>query len=252
MSTDKYKKTAPPVKVYSKRELQARQAKKSAHVENLANNMQSLRYNITRDLNSDDEKVFLTATTLLVMEKTGERVGNSISMRNGHRGVTGLLKSQVKVDGNTVTFKYTGKSGVKHEKVVTDSRLAENIRIALELSDSKYLFCTSDGFLIKADRINRYLKDFDVTAKALRGYSANVWLIEKLKQKDIPDTEKDRKKEFLNSAQVVSKKIGHSRNMLRSQYLLPELENQYILHGKIIDVKDGKTYKLGGSTSKYK
>ncbi len=85
--------------------------------------------------------------------------------------------------------------------------------------------------------MNRYLKDFDITAKDVRGYSANRWLIDKLRSGDIPDNEKDRKKEFLRLAGVIAKRIGHSRNMLRSSYLLPHLEPQYIEHGKIISIK---------------
>jgi len=248
--SDKYK--TPPVavpKVYSAKEIKARWAKKTGQIETLANHIQSLRYNITKDLQSDDEKVFLTAVVLATMLATSERVGNSVSANAGHRGVTGFLKSQVSTDGNRVTFRYTGKSGVKQEKVVTDEKLANNIRKALKMSDSKYLFCTSDGFCIKADRVNRYLKDFDVTAKDIRGYSANRWIIEKLKSNDIPKEEKDRKKLFLKVATEVAKKVGHQRSMLRSSYLIPDLENLYIEKGKIVNIKDGSSYSHGGRIS---
>ena len=98
------------IKVYSKKELKAREEKKTQKVQTLAKHIQSLRYNLTRDLQIDDEKVFLTAACILSILSTGERVGNENSAAAGHRGVTGLLKSQVMVNGNTVTFKYTGKS----------------------------------------------------------------------------------------------------------------------------------------------
>ena len=244
----KYSK--PPVvapKVYSEREIRARWKKKTGQIETLANNIQSLKYNITRDLQSDDEKVFLTAAALASMIATGERVGNTQSSLQGHRGITGLLKSQATVEGNRVTFRYTGKSGVKQEKSVTDEKLANAIRKAKGMSDSRYLFCTSDGFCIKADRVNRYLKDFDVTAKDIRGYSANKWLIEKLKNNDIPDEEKDRKKLFIRLAKDVASRVGHTAGMLRKSYLIPDLESLYIEKGRIVNVKDGNTYKHGGS-----
>ena len=248
---DKYR--TPPVvaapKVYSEKEIKARWKKKTGQIETLANLIQSLRYNITKDLQSDDEKVFLTAICLYTILCTGERVGNEISANAGHRGVTGFLKSQVSTDGNKVTFRYTGKSGVKQEKVVTDEKLANNIRKALKMSDSKYLFCTSDGFCIKADRVNRYLKDFDVTAKDIRGYSANRWIIERLKANDIPKEEKERKKLFLRVGRDVASKIGHGLGMLRKQYLIPDLESLYIEKGKIVNIKDGGSYSHGGSVA---
>ena len=241
-------KNTVPIKVYSGKELKARAEKKKIQVATLAQNIQSLRYNITRDLQSDDEKIFLTAAVILTMDKTGERVGNEDSANNGHRGVTGLLKSQVKVNGNAVNFKYTGKSAVKHDKTVTDEKLAKAIQKSKNISDSKYLFCTSEGFCIKADRVNRYLRDFDVTAKDVRGYSANRWLIDRLKSKEIQKEEKDRKKEFIRLAKEVAAKVGHSPSMLRKSYLIPELEPQYIEYGKIIDIKD---MAEGGEMKKY-
>ncbi len=247
---EKYR-NAPSVqpKVYTEKEIKQRWEKKTNQIETLANHIQSLKYNITKDLQSDDEKTFLTSLAVLTMINTGERVGNVQSSLQGHRGVTGFLKSQVSTDGNKVAFRYTGKSGVKQEKVVTDEKLATNIRKALKMSDSKYLFCTSDGFCIKADRVNRYLKDFDVTAKDIRGYSANRWIIERLKANDIPDEEKDRKKLFLRVAADIAKKVGHSRNMLRNSYLLPDLESLYIEKGKIVNIKDGNSYSHGGSVA---
>ncbi len=236
-NTKDSKPAAPQVKVYSEKEIKERWEKKKRQVETLANEIQSLRYNVTRDLQSDDEKVFLTSATISLILATGERVGNESSASKGHRGITGLLKSQVRVEGNTVHLKYTGKSGVKHEKAVTDAKLADAIRKALKMSDSRFLFCTSDRFCIKNDRINRYLKDFDITAKDVRGYSANRWIIEKLKSKDIPKEEKERKKLFLSVATDVAKKIGHSRSMLRNSYLMPELEPRYVELGKIMDIK---------------
>ena len=244
--------STPDIKIYSPSEIRARWKKKTGQIETLANNIQSLKYNITRNLQSDDEKVFLTSLAVDTMILTGERVGNSASAAAGHRGITGLLKSQAHIDGNTVTLRYTGKSGVKQEKVVTDEKLADALRKALKMSDSKYLFCTSEGFCIQANRVNRYLKDFDVTAKDVRGYSANKWIIERLKSNAIPKEEKDRKKTFLRIAGDIAKRVGHTKGMLRNSYLIPDLERLYIEKGKIVDIKDGDSYKHGGKvTSKY-
>lgn len=254
---DKYRtggglKAPVPQKVATPQELAARWNKKTNQIEKLANNISSLRNNVTRDLQSDNEKEWLTALVILTIDKTGERVGNEDSASHGHRGVTGLLKTQVSIDGNAVHFKYTGKSGVKHDKTVTDSKLADGIRRALATTSTKHLFCTSDGFCIKADRVNRYLKDFDVTAKDLRGYSANKWLIEKLSSGPIQSEENARKKDFNHSARQVAQKVGHGLATLKKQYLLPDLETEYVGKGKIINVKDMSGYKSGGDVKKYK
>ena len=227
-------------------ELRQRWKLKKEKVLALANNMQSLRLNLTKDLKSDDEKVFLTALVISLMDKTAERVGNDESANNGHYGITGLEKKHIKINGDKIHLKYVGKSGVEHEKEFTDSKLANALNRAKINSSNHNVFTTSNGFNINAAKVNRYLKDFNVRAKDIRGYSANKWVIEKLKSKDIPKEEKDRKKFFSEVLKSVSEKIGHGKTMLKNQYLVPELEKNYIEMGKIIDVSSKESYEKGG------
>ena len=184
------------------------------------------------------------------MDETGERVGNDVSADNGHFGVTGLKKKHIKVNGSNLKFKYTGKSGVEHEKQINDSTLANAMREAINNSPSEYVFETSDGFRIKNDRVNRYLNRFDVSAKDLRGYSANKWIITRLKSvkdREILGDAKKRKTKFNEIVKDVAEKVGHGRATLKKHYLLPSLEREFINHGKIVDLSNIKrTYEDGG------
>lgn len=217
--------------------------KKKNNIGALAHNIRSLRYNVTRDLKSEDEKVFLTALAVDLMDKTAERVGNEDSAENGNIGITGLQKRHVSIDGNTVSLKYVGKSDVEHEKSITNAGLANSVKRAIDGSGTKYLLCTSDKFRIKSDRVNRYLQDFDITAKDIRGYAANRWIIDKLKSIE-PDKDKAvRQKQFNEIAKGVSKKVGHGLPTLKKHYMIPELETKFVSSGKVIDLKK---YKKGG------
>lgn len=227
-------------------DINARWDKKKKHIEQLANNIRRLRLNLTKSLKSEDEKEFLTALVISVMAKTGERVGNNSSAKLGHFGVTGFRKKHIKIVGNKVYLDYVGKSGVPHEKEFTDGVLAEHLRKALKQSPSNRIFCTSDGFKIKADRVNRYLEDFNVTAKDLRGFAANSWITDKLKKVEIPDTEKDRKKLFMKVAKSVAEKIGHGLPTLKKHYMMPELPDNYIFDSKIITIEKASVYATGG------
>lgn len=227
-------------------DINARWDKKKKHIEELANNIRSLKNNLTRDLRSENEKDFLTALAISLMMKTGERVGNDDSASNGHHGVTGFTKKHIKIEGSTVSLEYMGKSGVEHEKEFTDKILAEHLKKAIKNSPKKYLFCTSDGFTIKADRINRYLSDFNISAKDIRGYSCNTWIINKLEKIEIPDTEKQRKTVFNKVAKSVAQKIGHGTATLKKHYMMPELADNYIFDAEIIDVKKAAVFASGG------
>lgn len=227
--------------------IQRRWDKKKEQIEILANNIQKLRYNVTLGLkDSDNEKVFLTALVVAIILETSERVGNEASASNDRVGITGLKKKQVSIDGNKVTLEYTGKSGVEHIKSFSDEKIAKALKLAIKRSKTDDIFCTSDGFKIKADRILRYLSDFSVRSKDLRSIGCNKLMIDRLKNEEIPEDEKKRKKFFMQSLKKVAIKIGHGSVTLRKHYLIPELETNYIKNGNIIDISERDSYEDGG------
>ena len=229
----------------SEAELHKRWAKKKNQVQHLSKKIQSLRYNLTRDLKSDNEKVFLTALVVSIMERTGERVGNELSSDNGHYGVTVLEKSHISIDKNTITLDYVGKSGVSHKKSFSDEAIADALRKAIKNSPDDCVFCTSGGFRVKQDRVNRFLKDFGIRSKDLRGFQANKWTIDALNKIEVIEKdEKKRKKQFGKVLKAVAKKVGHGVATLRKHYLMPEVESRFVEKKKILDLS--KFFKEGG------
>lgn len=227
-------------------ELKRRWKKKKENIEELANNIHRLRLNVTRDLKSEDEKTFLTALVIAVMERTSERIGNDDSADKGHYGVSGFRKKHIKIEGSKITFKYVGKSGVEQEKVIIDSKLAPLLKKAISNAKGLFVFATSDGFTIKADRVNRFLQDYSVSAKDLRGYNANKFIIERLKKEPIDSDPAKRQKLYNSILKKVAKKVGHGVATLKKHYMIPELSHYYIKKGKIIDMKNLGYYKEGG------
>lgn len=231
----------------SPEEIEERWNKKKEHIEKLSEAIRSLRNNLTRDIKGDDEKERLTALAISVIDKTAERVGNGDSEQNGHFGVTGFQKNHIKVDGNTVYLNYVGKSGVKHEKQFSDELISAALKNAMNESSCNFVFCTKDGFRIKPDKINRYLSDYGITAKDIRGYSANRWIVDRLnniEEKDIPETEAKRKRKFNKILKSVAAKVGHGSGTLKKHYMIPELETTFIQGGEILNLSS--FYSKGG------
>jgi DNA topoisomerase-1 len=193
-----------------------------------------------------NEKDALTSLVIAILINTSERVGNEESADNGHYGVTGFKKKHIKIDGNTVYLKYIGKSGVEHEKSFSNELIAKSLKKAIKNSPSNYIFCTSDGFRIKADRVNRFLEDYNISAKSIRGYNANNLISKKLEKIEIPDTESKRKIVFNKVARKVAEKIGHGLPTLKKHYMMPELADNYIYDKEIIDVKEASVFASGG------
>lgn len=222
---------------------------KRTQIDVLASNIRRLRLNVSKDMKSEDEKDALTALAVAVMDKTAERVGNEDSASNGHFGVTGFKKEHISIDGNKVTLKYIGKSGVEHEKKFSDKNIAFYLKRAIKNSPTDNIFCTSEGFCIKNDRINRYLSEFDVRAKDLRGYNANKWAVDYLSElEEIPEEPEKRIKVINQCLRKVASDIGHGLPTLKKHYLLPELYPTFVEKGEIIDINEVVyVYESGGA-----
>jgi len=221
------------------REQTNRRRKKTVSVKKLAEQMRGLRQKVTRDMKSDDEKLGLVATAVALMDCTAERVGNDASAADGHVGVTGFKKKNVTVSGSKVKLDYVGKSGVRHEKTFTDERIAAVLRrlVRRAKKPDDFLLTTEDGLKIKGAQVNRYLKDYGVTAKDIRGYAANHMVINSLKNREKSSDEAERKKVMSEVLQKVADEVGHGKGTLRKHYLLPNIEDDYVKRGKIPSLK---------------
>ncbi len=253
------KKQFIPKPAESREVIEARWKKKKESIENLSNNIRKLRTNYSKDLKSDNEKESLTALVVAIMDKTAERVGNMGSADNGHFGVTVFCKEHIKISGSTVNLDYVGKTGVPHEVCFTDERIANSLKVAMKKSPSKiynpktkrdepnpFVFVTSDGFHVNDEKIRRYLKPFGMKPKDLRGYFANQLTIKKLNRIEPEETDKKRKKQINKILKEVAEKVGHGRATLKKHYLVPELYDEFVQRGKIIDLSDFGYMEKGG------
>lgn len=228
--------------------IEARWRKKKHRIMELSHGIRRLRTNVSRDINQgEDEKKFLTALVIAVMLETAERIGNDDSADNGHFGVTGFSKSNISISGNTVTLDYVGKSGVQHEKCFTNERVAKALKRAIKNSAANFVFTTTNGLRIKSGQVNRYLKEFDVTSKDLRGFLANTMTIQKLNKIQPEQDDKKRKKQLNKILKQVAEKVGHGRPTLRKHYLIPELWDEFVNNGKVIDISDLGYMENGGT-----
>lgn len=233
---------------YSPKQVEHRHREKAKRVENLRTSMPKLRKQVEKDLGSDDPKTKLTALAIALIDETYERPGNDTSAADGHVGVTGWQAGQVSFGGKGATIKYTGKSGVKHEKKVTNSKIVKALR---ELTSDKgkttkilSFDCEGKESCVSASDVNSYLKDFGVTAKDLRGYHANDEMKSRLralrdKGPTLPRSRKEKdeilKKEFDAALKETAEAVGHEPATLRKDYLVPGLENSYLHNGSVED-----------------
>lgn len=235
---------------YTDKQIQYRNNEKAKRVQGLVGKIDKVRAKVKRGLSSKDMKEKLTALAVGLIDHTAERVGNETSAKDGHVGVTGFEKRHITMGENSATIKYVGKSGVKHEKKVTDKGLLRVLREVLSEieGDEAGLFTVGD-VSVGAESVNEFLKEFGVTAKDIRGMHANEEVRDRLKTlrskgpelpRDRKEKDKILKKEFLEAVEGAAEVIGHEPATLRSQYLSPSVEKAYMHDGTIVEKFDEK------------
>lgn len=226
---------------YSDRQIANRHKQKAERYEKLKGKISDLQAKVKKDLKSDDPEKKLTALAVALIDHTYERVGNDESAQDGHFGVTGWQRKHLSF-GRDVSLNYVGKSGVKHKKKVTDAAIKKALRDAYEAHEEEDACLFEwEGGKVSAEHVNTYLKDFGVTAKDLRGFHANREMVDRLKavrKGKLPEDKKEREKqlkdEFKTALEETAEIVGHEPATLRSQYLVPNLEDSYVKDGTII------------------
>lgn len=228
--------------LYDKDHVEKRTKKKVNQVNKLQDALGDLRSKYRSDLRSSDMDTKLTALAVALMDVTYERVGNTASAKEGHFGVTTWRRRHFtfKQDG-TASLKYVGKSGVSHTKTIKDKGI---VKVLKELCKGKGKedCALSDGTLFaRSAKVNKYLEPFGITAKDIRGFHANRLMRMKLRQLkkelnrsgDANTRRKARKDKFKEALNWVANEVGHQASTLRSQYLAPNMEEDFVEHGRV-------------------
>jgi DNA topoisomerase IB len=239
-------KDGKPIYLYSEKQEAERNKAKADRLEKLSGNIHKLRAQVKKDLKSEDTTTSLTALAVALMDETAERVGNETSKEGDnedgepHFGVTTWQKSHVSFGKGKATIKYTGKSGVKQEKRVTDSTIVTALKKAYDSCKDGDLFC-HEGGKVTASQVNDYLKEFDITAKDIRGFHANDGMkaaLKKVRKGKLPEDKKEREKqlkdEFKEALEEVASELGHEPSTLKNQYLVPGLAEAFLKDGTIL------------------
>jgi len=242
---------------YGPRQVAKRHKDKAVRIEALRKKMGDLRQKARGDLTASDPETRLTALAVCLMDETYERVGNEQSAKDGHYGVTNWTADHITLSDKAATIRYIGKSGVKHEKRVTNARVLAALRKALKgKGKGDKVLCDGDECSILAKDVNAYLKPYGITAKDIRGLHANEEMKHHLKAQrkagpaDLPNSRKEKDKilkaEFQAALDLAAAAVGHEASTLRSQYLVPSMEDAYVHDGTVIDKLDKKASSLDG------
>lgn len=179
------------------------------------------------------EKVL--ATLIRLLDVTGMRIGNEESAAENHTyGLTTLRNQHVEVEGATLRFHFTGKSGVKHEMKITDRRLARIVRQCHDLPGQnlfQYVDETGNPRNVSSSDVNDYLRNATgeaLTARDFRTWAGTVECAIALRELGESASETEAKKNVVAAIKTAAAKLGNRVATCRAYYVHPAVPDTYM------------------------
>jgi DNA topoisomerase I len=174
------------------------------------------------------------AAIVRLMEVTLIRVGNEEYARTNHSyGLTTMRNRHVQVDGATVTFKFQGKSGVRHAIDLTDRRLAKIIQRCQDIPGYElFQYVDGDGqpHNIGSTDVNEYLREIsseEFTAKDFRTWAGTVLASAMLWEFEAFESEAQAKRNVVEAIKAVAQRLGNTPSVCRKRYVHPAVLECY-------------------------
>lgn len=177
----------------------------------------------------------ILAAVVKLLETTYIRVGNEeYAEENGSFGLTTLQNQHVQVLGDTLKFKFRGKSAQRHEITIKDPRLARIVRRCRDLPGSslfEYLDEEGKPASIESGDVNEYLREIsggEFTAKDFRTWggtclAANCLLSRCAESAGSPAT----KTVLADIVKDVAAKLGNKPATCKKYYIHPAVMDAF-------------------------
>lgn len=189
------------------------------------------------------------AALVKLLETTLIRVGNDqYAKENKSYGLTTMRDRHADIDGSTITFSFSGKSGVDHEIELTDRRLATVVRKCQDLPGQElFQYLDDDGNRQTVDSgdVNQYLKEIsghDFTAKDFRTWAGTMLAAEALAGFGISIDESETKSNIVTAIENVSRQLGNTPTICRKCYVHPAVIDAY-MQGETIAIIEQRVEK---------
>ena len=179
------------------------------------------------------EKVL--ATVVYLLENVLIRIGNDEYAReNDSYGLTTLKDKHVRLKGDTVRFRFTGKSGVHHEVDIRDRRVAKVIRACQHLPGQRlFEYVDEEGGVrhVSSHDVNEYIRDAasqEFSAKDFRTWGGTVTCCELLLREEPAPNEREAKRRVNAVIKIVAGRLGNTVAVCRKAYIHPAIPAAYL------------------------
>jgi DNA topoisomerase-1 len=191
----------------------------------------ALRQRIDADLRRRSlSRERVVASIVWLLDNAMIRVGNAAYARdNGSFGLTTLRDRHVEINGSTLRFAFTGKSGKNWRLKLTDPRIARVVRGAQELPGQhlfQYLDRDGNRQALSSQDVNGYIRETmgeDFSSKHFRTWAGTVRAATLLAAENPAETKSARCRTLNQVIDKVARVLGNTRTVCRKCYVHPDV-----------------------------
>lgn len=230
--------------LYHTNHTRQQESKKFRRILHFAEALPKLRSAISRDLAQPGlGRDRVLATVLRILSTCFMRPGSDVyASENGSYGIATLQSKHVKVKGDTVSFDFPGKSGVRQQRELVDRRVAKVIRALLKQPGRRvFRYKNGDDQLVDVTtrQINAYIKEVmgdSFSAKDFRTWAGTLICACALARSgtDEEGNKTSRKKKMVAAIKETAEALGNTAAVCKGSYISPTVLNEFE-RGKIVE-----------------
>jgi len=171
----------------------------------------------------------VVASIVWLLDNSLIRVGNPAYARDNRSfGLTTLRQRHLEITGETLRFRFRGKSGKQWNLGLADRRIARVLR-ALQDLPGQHLFQYEDEgarHAITSREVNDYIAAHagpDFTSKHFRTWAGSVRAFGLLADLPLPESAAGRARALNGAIDAVAAKLGNTRAVCRQGYIHPAI-----------------------------
>jgi len=204
-----------------------REAQKATRLAALAGVLPKIRRAVAQHLaGSEPSRNFALAAAIELVAGSAIRPGSEEYVKkHGTRGAATLLKSNVRVAGDSITLVFRAKGGKDVRKEFSSPRLAAAIGVLRTLSGARLFQYRDETGVIKritAREVNAFLRELagiSVSLKDFRTLCASAAVLDSLARTVPAETAHKRRKQVLEAVKAAAEELANTPAVCRRSYV---------------------------------
>jgi DNA topoisomerase I len=204
-----------------------RESKKSQRMLSLVATLPRIRKRVSEVLaTAEPTREFAFAAVIELISLSAIRPGNEeYARRNGSRGASTLLKSNLRASGDQVTLAFRAKGGKDVRKEVIDARFVRAIAVLRTLPGKKLFQYRDEAGAIHAvnvRHVNEYLREIageQISLKDFRTLCASASVLEVLSKQIPKGNARSRHKQVLDAVRQAADELSNTPAIARKSYV---------------------------------